>query len=339
MTVACGLALALALGACGGDEGGTASSGEPASDSKPVDVALFVASLGDGYTRALHESVEAKAKELGATTQTFNANYDPQKQLQQCQDAIVTRKFEAFVVHSVDGPAMTSCARQAVAADIKVVAVGSPIGPDIDTTKPQVEGVTGTILESPSTLGGSLAKLTVDACKGHDPCNVLYEFGPPEFSYAANGRKAFKAEIAKHPGITIVAEGSHRFEPDRARSLSQQLLQAHSDVHVITSDDDPSAAAVVELLKEKGIAERIAVIGGAGSQEAADLIAKGEMFGDAVNVPRSEGEKGAEIAIKAARGEDPGRTEFNNAEDLSPVGPMLTRENVDKFEAQWSAAG
>jgi ABC-type sugar transport system substrate-binding protein len=276
---------------------------------------------------------------MGSTTQTFNADYDPQKQLQQCQDAIVTRKFQAFLIHSVDGPAMTSCARQAIEADIKVVAVGSPIGPDIDTTEPQVEGLTGTILESPSTLGNSLAKLTVQACEGQEPCNVIHEFGPPEFSYAANGRKAFKAEIAKTPSIKIVAEGSHRFEPDRARSLTQQLLQAHSDVHVITSDDDPSAAAVVALLKEKGMADRVKVIGGAGSQEAADLIAKGEMFGDAVNVPRSEGEKGVEIAIKAARGEDPGKTEFNNAEDLSPIGPMLTRENVEKFEAQWSAAG
>ncbi len=337
LSIACVLA-ALVLAACGGDDNGEPAAEQPAGDEK-VNVALFIASVGDGYTQALHDAVETQAKEMGAGSQTFSADYDPQKQLQQCQDAIVTQKFQAFVIHAVDGPSMMPCAQDAIEADIKVVAMGSPIGPDVDTTKPQVEGITGTVLESPSTLGVSLAKLTVDACEERDPCRVIYEFGPPEFSFAANGRKAFKAEVAKHSAIEVVAEGSHRFEPDRARSLTQQLLQAHSDVNVITSDDDPSAAAVVSVLKDRNLLDRVAVIGGAGSQEAVDLIKAGEMFGDAVNVPRSEARKATEIAVKAARGEDPGETEFNNAEDLSPVGPMVTRENVDEFEAEWSAGG
>jgi ribose transport system substrate-binding protein len=321
---------ALALGACGDssdDEGG--AQGE-------VEVAVFMASLADGYTRNLNDSIEEQARAMGSTVQTFNANFDPQRQLQQCQDAIVTQRFQAFIIQSVAGPSMISCARQAIEADIEVVAVSNPIGPNVDTAEPQVEGLTATILESPGTMGRTLAELTVDACGDQDPCEVIYLFGPPDFSFAANTREVFNEELADHPTIEVVAEGSHGFQPDRARSLTQQFLVAHPDVSVITSDDDPSAAALLEVVKERGLEDQISIIGGAGAQEGEELVASGEMFGSAVLVPRTAGRTAAQIAIKSARGEDPGETELNNAEDLSPIGAKLTRQNVAEFDAEWS---
>lgn len=297
-----------------------------------------MATVADGYTRALHDSVGKEAKAVGATAQTFTANFDPQKQLQQCQDAIVTQRFQAFIIQPVDGPAMVACARRAIHAGIKVVAVSNPIGPNVDTTAPQVQGITGTILESPSTMGRSLAELTIDACRGHDPCKVIYEFGPPGFSFAANTRKVFTQQLAKQAGVHIVAEGSHEFVPDKARSLTKQFLVAHPDVNVITSDDDPSAAALLKVVEQMGLQDKIAVIGGAGASEAVKLVASGKMFGSAVLVPRTAGRKATEIVVRAARGQDPGKTQFNNAKDLSPIGPILTKENAAQFKAEWSAS-
>lgn len=321
---------ALALAACGSSSSSSSGSG------KEVRVGILMASLADGYTRNLNDSISQQADSMGASSETFDANFDPQKQLQQCQDAIVTQRFQAFVIQAVAGPSMVSCAKQAIDAGIKVVAVSNPIGPDVDTTKPQVEGLTGTILESPSTMGQTLASLTVDACKGKDPCEVVYLFGPPDFSFAANTREDFNQEIAKNPSIDVVAEGSHEFQPDKARSLTQQFLIAHPDVNVITSDDDPSAAALLQVVNDRGLEGKVAVIGGAGSQEGETLVKSGKMFGSAVLVPRTAGKRAAEIAIKSARGENPDKTELNNAKDLSPIGPKLTKQNAADFDAEWS---
>jgi len=109
------LVAALALSACGGS--GSSTTGQ-ASGQKEVHVGLFMASVADGYTRALSQAVGQHAKEMSATSQTFTATLDPQKQLQQCQDAIVTKKFQAFIIQPVDGPSMVSCARQAIAAGL-----------------------------------------------------------------------------------------------------------------------------------------------------------------------------------------------------------------------------
>jgi ABC-type sugar transport system substrate-binding protein len=185
-------------------------------------------------------------------------------------------------------------------------------------------------------MGETLAELTIEACANNDPCEVIYEFGPPDFSFAANSREVFNEAVAENPAIEIVGEGSHLFQPDRARSLTRQLLVANPDVDVITNDDDPSAAEALKVVQEMGLADQISVIGGAGAREGAVLVESGDMFGSAVLVPRTAGRRAAEIAILSARGEDPGRTELNNAEDLSPIGAKLTQENISEFNAEWS---
>lgn len=316
---------------------GSSSSSGGGSNQK-VTLGVLMASLADGYSRNLNEAVLEQAKKMGADTQTFDATLDPQKQLQQCQDAIATQRFQAFVIQSVSGPSMVPCARQAIDQGIKVVAVSNPIGPEIDSTAPQVPGVSGTILESPTTMGQTLAELTKEACANRNPCDVIYEFGPPDFSFAANTRKVFNDEVAKDPAINVVGEGSHMFQPDVARSLTRQLLTAHPGVDVITSDDDPSAASLLKVVQEMGLADQISVIGGAGAREGAQLVASGDMFGSSVLVPRTAGAKAAEIAILSARGKPPSKTQYNNAEDLSPIGPKLTKQNVSQFHAQWSVS-
>lgn len=326
------LVLAFGVSACGDDD----DSADSGTGQEDVSLGVFMASLGDGYTRNLNEAITEQAEKMGAEVQTFDATFDPQKQLQQCQDAIATQRFQAFVIQAVAGPSMVPCAQQAIDAEIEVVAVSNPIGPEIDSTEPQVEGLAGTILESPTTMGQTLAELTEEACGDNDPCEVIYEFGPPDFSFAANSRQVFNDELADHPTIEVVGEGSHLFQPDTARSLTRELLAANPDVNVITSDDDPSAAALLRVVEEMGLADQISVIGGAGAREGVELIEAGTMYGSSVLVPRTAGTRAAEIAILSARGEDPGETEINNAADLSPVGAKLTQENIDEFDAEWS---
>jgi ribose transport system substrate-binding protein len=326
------LASTLFLAACGEDS-------DSSGGGEDVSLAVFMASTADGYTRNLSDAATEQAEKMGASdVQTFDATFDPQKQLQQCQDAIASQRFQGFIIHAVVGPSMVSCAREAIDAGISVMVVNAPLGPEVDTTEPQVEGLTGTILASPGTMGRTLAELAIEACAGKDPCRVIYEFGPADFSFAADTRKVFNEEVGEEATIDVVAEGSHNFVPDEARSLTRQLLVAHPNVDVITSDDDPTAAAALDVIKELGLDGQISVIGGAGAREGAELVASGEMFGSAVLVPRSVGSRAAEIAILDARGEDPGETELNEAEDLSPVGPKLTQQNADRFTAEWSAS-
>ncbi len=349
LSVACGVSVAaLALAACGGsdDDGSTAAAtgastaAANASGGEAVNVAHFGAQVASPFVTAAHEAIKEQVAEMGGgKVELFDGANDPQKQLQQCQDAIATQRFKVFLLQPVDGSAAMSCAKDAIDAGIAVVALGSPIGPDPDTVEPQVEGIAGTTIESPSTYGGGLADLTVKACADKDPCNVIYQFGPPTFSFIANSRKAFQDQIKEHPNIKVVAEGSHGFVPDKAVALTKQQLQAHPDTDVITSDDDATAVAIVKTVDQLGKQDQVTTIGGGGAKEAIDLIVAGDLFGTTVLLPRSEAKKAAEIGIKVARGEDPGKTGIDSAHDLSPIGTTATKDNADGFEAEWSVSG
>jgi ribose transport system substrate-binding protein len=337
----CGITVvaALALSACGGDDeagdGGAASEG---SSQEAVNIAHFGAQVSSPFVPAMNEAINATAKEMGAgKVELFDAANDPQKQLQQCQDAIASQRFKVFLLHPVVGNTLVSCAQDAVDAEIAVVTMGSSVGPEEDQLEPHVEGVAGVTLQNHTTYGEGLAQLTKDACADADPCNVVYQFGPPTFGLVADARKTFKEQVKGTPSIKVVAEGSHGFVPDKAVSLTKQQLQAHPDVNVITSDDDITAVAILDTLKDMGKDDEIKVIGGGGAKEAIDSICEGELFGTTVLTPRSEGAKAAEIGIKAARGEDPGETSFDSAKDLSSIGPIATKENACEFEAEWTA--
>ncbi len=342
-TTAVGMAAVLGLAACGGDDEPAAttaaSGGGGDGGGEKIEVAHFTAYLGSPFDQASLEASKEHAGAMNAAVTNFDAGNDPQKQLQQCQDAIATQKFKAFIVKPVDGAAAAPCARQAIEAGISVVALNTPIGPDAEKVEPQVDGLAGSVVTLPSTYGQALAEMTVKACEGQSPCKVAYVFGPPAFSFIANARKVFNDEIAKHDSIEIVAEDSSEFSPDKAASITKQLLQKHPDLNAITSDDDASSIAIAKTLADAGKAEQIALSSGGGAAEAVELVKSGEIFGTAVLAPRSETRRALEIVVQTARGEQVEGATATNAAELISVGTFVTKENAAEFTPEWKTSG
>jgi ribose transport system substrate-binding protein len=337
-------ALALALAACGDDDdsgdsgGGGGGGGEEASNAdKPVKLAFFVAHQANPYEQSNIDEAEKTAAENNAEITLFDGANDPQKQVAQCQDAIASQQYDAFVLKSVAGPAMVGCVRQAIDAGIPVVANDTPIGPRLDTTEAQVEGLTGSVLHLPVDDAKPHAAMTAEAC-GEGDCEIIYIFGPAAFTFAAESRTAFKKLIAdEHPNVEIVAEASANFSPDEAYNITKQLLQKHPNVKVITSDSDPAALGIARALKELGKQDSVALIGGGGSEEGVEAVRSGEWFGTSTLVPRSMSRAATEMGIKAARGEDVGETEINAVTDLATSDEgVINRDNASDFEAEWT---
>jgi ribose transport system substrate-binding protein len=331
--------LALAVASCGDDDdsGDSGSSGGGGSESESVSLAYFVAHQANPYEQSNIDEGKKTAEEMGAELTLFDGANDPQKQVAQCQDAIASQKYDAFVLKSVAGPAMVGCVRQAVDAGIKVVASDIPIGPRFDTVEPQVEGLTGSVLHLPVDDAKPHAAMTAEAC-GEGDCEIIYIFGPPAFTFAAESRTAFKKLIAEeHPNVTIAAEASANFSPDEGYSLTKQLLQKHPDVTVITSDSDPAALGIARALKELGKEKEVKLIGGGASKEGVDAVRAGTWFGTSTLVPRSMARRATEMAILAARDEDVGKANVNAVTDLATTSDgVINQKNAADFEPEWT---
>jgi ribose transport system substrate-binding protein len=329
------------VAACGSDSGGSggSSSGSTsgsANADKHVNIAHFVAIQANPVEQVIIKSAKDTAKANNASVTTFDSNNDVQRELANCQDAIASKKYDAFVLKAVSGPPLISCARQAMNAGIPVVVQGTALGPK-QTTEPQVPGIVGSAVTLSTTNGVAVADLTNQACEktGAKPCKIIYLFGPVAFDYASITRKTFNDTVkAKYPNIKIVAEAAANFDPDTGAQQARQLLQVHPDINVIVNDSDPVAIAtekvVADLHKNK-----IITVGAGGSKVGVDAIKAGKQFGDTVILPATEAKAAMLMAIKAARKQDVGDTTIDVTKDLSPVGTIVDAQNVDKYNPEW----
>src|SRR5262249_22142354 len=65
-------------------------------------VAIFASGLNNSYGQAYTNGAKAEAAKLGIKIDAFDGNNDPQTQLTQLQNAIASKKYNAFIVVPVD---------------------------------------------------------------------------------------------------------------------------------------------------------------------------------------------------------------------------------------------
>ncbi|MGJ9426548.1 multiple monosaccharide ABC transporter substrate-binding protein [Nesterenkonia halotolerans] len=114
-------ALVLGLTACSGGGAGS-DEGDGGGDAAPEDMTVGVAMPTQTYERWLNDgaSVEEGLEELGYTADLQFADDDIPTQQQQI-DQMITQEYDALIIASIDGSALTSQLDAAAAADIPVI--------------------------------------------------------------------------------------------------------------------------------------------------------------------------------------------------------------------------
>jgi ABC-type sugar transport system substrate-binding protein len=321
---------------------GTSAATRAGAAKKPVTIALFVAIQSNPVEQAIINNFQAVAKKDGAVKfDVFDSNNSVQKEIANCNDAIASKKYDAFALKAVAGPPLMNCARAALKAGIPVVAFGNALGPNPNTEKRQIPGLSASVIELARVNGAAVAALTNLACKAKkaNPCNVIYTYGPLAFDWASISRKYFTQTVsAKYPNIKVIATGLNNFDPNTARTLTKSLLQSHPDVDVIASDGDLGAEGVIAALKDAGKKPGVDVLvtGGAISNQGAGLIRSGQMFGSTCLMPATEARVSALLSIRAARHLKIAKPDVEVCADYSPTGNLpITKANLRKFHPEW----
>ena len=114
------------------------------------------------------KAITADAAKQGVKLTVYDAQFNPQKQLTQCQDA-VTKKFDAIVALPAAGVPLIPCVAQAVSANIPFVDTNQPIGTSTTSGQPTTKGVTSQVLTPLATVANNDVKQVVAAC-GDQTC-------------------------------------------------------------------------------------------------------------------------------------------------------------------------
>ncbi|MBL8580859.1 MAG: sugar ABC transporter substrate-binding protein [Rhizobiaceae bacterium] len=319
------------------------ASSSSAQDDGRVKIAAFVLATANAYSQQNLAGIEAAAKAAGNVDITvFDGGFDGAKQLGQIQDAVASGGFKGMVVFPNSSVAVVPGVAEAAAAGIPVVAAYAPIGPDANKPEPQVEGVIGTVWHPNLEDGKALGEMAVDACKEQHPdakpCKVAYISGGNSILFEQIKLEEYKKVIgAADVPIELVAQQEGNFVIGDARTATENILQAHPDLNVISTSADQMTIGAQQAVQDAGLTG-ISLLGDGASLEGVAAVKDGKWFGTAVFLPVDEGRLATEMLIDKINGKDP-QNPVVNVRDHSPVGTVFTAKTTGDFTAQWSAVG
>lgn len=319
--------MALATG-CGGGAQQPPTTSEPASsestgqDEKIV-IGLSEPSSGWPYISAYMRAFEAAAKKYpNVSVVMLSADGDIQKQANDIDDLIV-KQVDVLLVCSLDGNAIVPSLAKAKEAGIPILAVSNE--PNEEGQK-LLEGYSG---PDDKEQGRIAARIMAEALGNKG--NIVIVEGTPGQSTTLLRSDGFRDEIEKlAPEINILATQPADWDPAKAKSVAQAFLTKYgTQLDGIFSQDDNTAAAIGEVVRDAKLDKNIIIVGTGGSKNGINAIRSGLIYGTMMQSPTTDAEQGLELALKIVRGE-----KLDEKRNIIPM-PSVTPENADEYEGEW----
>ena len=126
----------------------------------------------------------------------------------------------------------------------------------------------------------------------------------PEVESVIQRVAGFEEELARHPGIEIVAKLPGKGVKDVAFRTAQDILLAHPELDGIFGINDDSALGALAAVEKAGRAGRVTIVGFDAVPEARAAIAAGRLYADVIQQPRVIGRKTIEAVADSLAGKD-----------------------------------
>ena len=291
-------------------------------------IAYFAAASQNGFNQATYEGVEEMAAKLGYETEIFDGQFDAALQYSQIEDVLAGGQFVGMIVAPNDSVGIAGAFEQVIAAGVPIGTVLFPVGPDLNTLEPQVDGITVTAAPLPVDGATLQAQQVVEYCADRDPCNVVILIGAKIFPFDNLRLETFENVLAEHGNISVVAVGEGWYAPDPSLQAMTDILQANPDVHVVLSNADQHLVGAEIALDSAGIDfKEVYMTGGGAAQIAIDAITEGRWDATLAFFPKTMGALAMEQIANAIEGKPV--TQAINMDTAGPIEPMITAATLE----------
>ena len=241
--------------------------------------------LADGARSAAAEHPDY---ELVIASPDREINVDQQVSILENQ---IRRGVKVLLVDPAGTAQVNSTLEQAVSRGIPVILI------DTDASFTKKSAYIGT----DNAKGGSLAAKGMVEAIGTIGEVALISGVPGNESQDARA-KGFLDEIAKTPGIKIVAQQPGNSERQLGLTVMENMLTAHPNIKGVFATNDQMALGAMEAVEARKLRGKIALIGFDATREAANAILEGKLTGSVAQSPREMGRQGVLSAIALAEG-------------------------------------
>lgn len=283
--------LAAGLAGCGKNKD------EPAKPQR-TRIGLVAKSLGNGFFDAVHKGADEAAKELDAEV-IFTGPTTPTAEGQiEVLNALIAQRVDSIAVSANDPDALVPTLKKALDRGIKVISYDSAVAR---------EGRVAHLAPSSDQLiGETVLALTAElapAGKGKFAVVSATPTSTNQNSWLAEMRKA----LPRHPGLNMVSVAYGDDVSDKSYREAAALLQQHPDLVVLVSISSVGIVASARAVEDKGLTGKVKVTGLGLPSELIGYVEKGVVPKFAIWNPVDLGYSTTQIAVRLARGEDPGK--------------------------------
>ena len=303
----------------------------------PLSIAFFASSSQNGYNQAVYDGINQAADADGnVTAEIFDGEFNAETQFNQIEDVVASGRFDGYVIVPNDPVGIAPAAQEALDAGPTATAL-FPIGPDLETLEPQLDGMI-TAAGAVSVQARAAAEDVVTFCADIDPCRVVILIGQLQFPFDNLRLESFKEVLDPHANIQIVATGEGQYSQDVSLTAMQDILQSNPEFEVLLSNADQHVTGALVALNDAGLdVESMYISGGGASKVAIDGIRAGTWDASIIGMPVTEGRLAAENVIAELRGQP--FHQVNDINVLNPLGvPVVTAEVLDAnpdWQAEW----
>lgn len=266
----------------------------------------------DPWYQADLDAVQYCAKLVGAKIIALNSEYNPEKEISNVED-LIAREVDAIMLFSQTSDLATRAAKMCNEADIPLIMIAS---------LPPTEGkIVSVVRYDYKLIGEAVAEYI---CKEHAGEKVVYITGKPGAGIIEAYRDGLYGKLKQLGcGSEVVAEQPTDWNRKQSMDIMTNWLEANTQFTVAFVNNEDMTGGVVQVLKERGVLDKIALVSTGGSDEGIAMIKAGELEATAAASPAVEGAMAIKLTLDHLNGKP-----VRDVMDLPVM--MVTQKNLDQ---------
>jgi ribose transport system substrate-binding protein len=222
--------------------------------SQPLKIAMFMPALNTSYLQANIKGAQDEAAKVGATINIFDAKFDPMNQLNQIENAIQTKQYNAFIVFPLAGQVVCKAVTEdAPKAGILVSTYHFSV---CNTTfaEDEKQWAPGTLqfVGGSSSYATFVDYLTQIMKSNPGPQKVGVLTGLELADDTLRMKRALEELGPKYPQFQVVDNQHTDYTIPDAQKHAQNMIQTHPDIGIIICDYSNITRAAVNALEQAG---------------------------------------------------------------------------------------
>ena len=222
-------------------------------------VALVPGLTTDAFYITMHRGAAAAAKALGVNLVFQGAPaFNPVQQVP-VLDAVLARRPDVLLIAPTDKTQLIAPLRGAFTSGIPVITLDTYIGSGVYQTGSGDADFPLSYIASNNSLGGEIAARALARAIG-DRGKVYVSNIEAGVSTTDQREAGFKAEMARHPGITVLSTQFNDDDANKAASQAQSVLARHNDLSGVFGTNLFSAMGAGNGIQQGGSAGKVKVV-------------------------------------------------------------------------------